>query len=86
MEFIPIVFVAALGGAVWLYAFARERFVESRPEEMRAFLPRKIAFLQERLEIARRENWDPGMVSQIVEDLETAQAQFERLASEETPE
>ena len=85
MEFIPILLIPVFGGMIWLFAVWFVSRGSSTPEVDHERLLVHYAWLQERLEIALRENWDDSMVAPIAEELAAAQDQFARLQGKELP-
>lgn len=79
MEAIFVVVIAAIVGAIWIYAEIQKRTAKPDPKGDLERLRRRAAWLQERLDAARRENWDLDMVSPILEDLTTTRHQLARV-------
>jgi hypothetical protein len=58
----------------------QRRFAEPDPKAEFELLHRRAAWLKERLDAARRENWNLDMVSLILKDLTTTNHQLARVA------
>lgn len=79
MEAIPVIIVAVVSGALWIFAMVQKHFAAPDPEGELEILRRRAAWLQERLDAARRENWEIDMVSPILDALTTTNYQLERV-------
>jgi hypothetical protein len=79
MEAIPVIIVMVVATALWIYAVVQKHFAAPDPKGEVEILHRRAAWLQERLDAARRENWDLDMISPILEDLTATRHQLARV-------
>ena len=69
MEAIPILVVVAVALILWVYALVQRRLAVPDTQAELVLLRRRADWLQRRIEIAHREDWDLEMISPILEDL-----------------
>lgn len=85
IEAVPVLFVAAV--AVASYVAARVHVANPENQNSATEIDRLRAqrsWLQARLQLAWRENWDPSMVARLADELESTEAQL--IALESKPE
>lgn len=78
MEAIPVIIVGVVSVTLWIYAVVQTHFAAPDARGELEILRRREAWLQERLDAARREQWDLDMVSPILDDLTTTRHQLAR--------
>jgi len=74
-EAIAVLFVSFVSVGVYIYAHVQARDPSKRdPVEESKMTEQKIAWLQERLERAKKEKWDQHMIVSLTDQLQAAKS------------